>query len=85
MKKADLKLMNEKELSTGAIHSLINSFNLFHDAMILSVLGRYSRAYTLVQLSIEEAGKALMLHELSFLKKTLMYYLKLQVKPITKS
>jgi len=71
MKKADLKLMNEKELSTGAIHSLINSFNLFHDAMILSVLGRYSRAYTLVQLSIEEAGKALMLHELSFFKKNI--------------
>ena len=66
MRRADLKNMNEKELSIGAIYSLINSFFLFHDGMLLGGLGRYSRAYTLVQLSIEEAGKSLMLHELAF-------------------
>jgi AbiV family abortive infection protein len=69
MIKADLKKMNEKDLSIGAIHSLINSFFLFHDAMLLGGLGRYSRAYTLVQLSIEEAGKSLMLHELAFFQE----------------
>lgn len=66
MRRANLKLMNEKQLSIGAVHSLINSYFLFHDAMILSCLGRYSRAYALVQLSIEEAGKSLMLNELAF-------------------
>jgi AbiV family abortive infection protein len=37
--------------------------------MTLSFFGRNSRAYTLVQLSIEEVGKSLMLQELSTFKK----------------
>lgn len=77
-RKEDLKKMSDRELSVGAVHSLINSFMLFHDGMTLSHLGRYSRAYTLVQLSIEEAGKALMLEELAFFKKNQHAFTKIE-------
>lgn len=68
MRNSELKNMNAEELSKGSVYVLVNSYDLFQDAVVLSFFCRYSRAYTLVQLAIEEAGKSIMLNELSWFK-----------------
>ncbi len=50
--------MNQQEYIFGIEKTLINAKDLFEDAEILFKKNRFSRAYTLYQLSIEEIGKA---------------------------
>lgn len=59
--------MNEKieisEIKRGIELSIQNSFELIEDAEILFEKKKYSRAYTLSQLALEELGKSIMLYD----------------------
>ncbi len=59
--------MNESieisEIKNGIELSIQNSFELIEEAQILFKNERYSRAYTLTQLSLEEIGKSIMLYD----------------------
>ena len=61
MSRPSVKTIKKEEFLIGAGHSLSNSFDLFDDGAILKEKGRLSRAYTLFQLSMEEAGKVILL------------------------
>lgn len=58
-----------EELKKGAIYSLVNSYQLYGDALIMNSLGRLPRVYSITKLAFEEASKSLMLFELYLFKK----------------
>ena len=55
-------MLNEQKLISGLTKTIENAASLFNDATLLTENERYARAYTLFQLSIEEAGKSLILY-----------------------
>ncbi len=59
--KKSLKRLKTDDFLIGSVHSLTNSFELYNDGMLLYNYERLPRAYSLFQLSMEEAGKALLL------------------------
>jgi len=61
MPKTSFKTFKPDTFLTGAAYSLCNSFDLFNDGILLLRNGRLCRAYTLFQLSMEEAGKTMLL------------------------
>lgn len=61
--------MSLDELKKGSIYALVNAFQLYGDGLIMDSLGRVPRVYSFTKLSLEEAGKAIMLNELYLLKK----------------
>lgn len=63
------KLVSSEEFKKGAVYSLVNSYELYGDALIMESLGRSPRTYSLMKLSLEEIAKALMLFEIYLLKK----------------
>ncbi|MDX2362000.1 MAG: AbiV family abortive infection protein [Crocinitomicaceae bacterium] len=65
----NLMNLSSEELKKGAIFSLVNAHELFGDAMILKCLRTSPRAYSLIQLSLEETAKSLILFELSVHKR----------------
>lgn len=59
------KMLAYKEFKNGFDLALENARDLFDEAKGLAIFEHYSRAYTLYQLSIEEAGKCIIfLHAL---------------------
>lgn len=61
--------MSPDKLKKGSVYALVNAFQLYGDGLIMDSLGRLPRVYSLTKLSLEEAGKAIMLYELCVLKK----------------
>lgn len=61
--------MSVDELKKGSVYALVNAFQLYGDGLIMDSLGRTPRVYSFTKLSLEEAGKAIMLYELYLLKK----------------
>lgn len=61
IKKPSLNGIKRENFLIGATLSLSNAFDLFNDAMILYHYERLSRSYGLFQLSMEEAGKSILL------------------------
>lgn len=55
-------MLNEDQLISGIKKTIENAKSLLDDASFLYKNRRYARAYTLFQLSIEEAGKCLILY-----------------------
>src|ERR1035437_5654470 len=69
MAKTFLNKLSTESLLIGSTYSLINSFELFNDGILLLKNGRLSRAYTLFQLGMEEAGKTILLLDAFYIQK----------------
>lgn len=61
MAKFDFRSFSKEAFLIGASYSIYNSFDLYNDGILLLIHGRLPRAYTLFQLSMEEAGKVVLL------------------------
>jgi AbiV family abortive infection protein len=55
-------LLDDNNLIEGIRKCIINAKSLIDDALLLKEHGRFARAYTLFQLSIEELGKSSILY-----------------------
>ena len=62
--------MTAEEFKRGAVYSLVNSYQLYGDAMIMDSLGRLPRVYSLIKLALEEAARSLMLYEIFIFKNS---------------